>query len=508
MTKKLWIALAALVLAAGIAFAILYCDHVWMDATCTAPETCEKCGKTQGEVLPHNYLDATCTAPETCKDCGATRGEILPHTWMDATCVAPQTCRDCDTTQGEALGHNWLDATCTESQTCTVCGETQGDPLDHSWLDATCTEPETCERCGETQSEKLGHKWKKATCTDPKTCKRCGKTKGSKLGHKWQDATCTEPMTCKRCDKTKGDPLGHDWLAANCARPESCSRCDATQGEKTNDHRWKNATCTSPKTCSVCGKTSGSALGHSWKAATCEKAKTCSTCGATSGSPLGHNFKENKDGKKVCSVCNQSVKIKYVAITFDDGPSGDITKRLLNGLKARGAKATFFICGYRIKYYKDLPQMILDGGHEIGLHTDNHATLTKLDAAGIRKELQNVLNMMPNGYRVTLMRPPGGAFNNTVKSVCKDMGLSVIMWNVDPRDWATSSASAVTSYIVSHASHGSIILLHDLKSSSVTGALNAIDILQDQGYVFVTVSELAEIMGKTIKPGEVYYSMK
>ena len=482
MKKKLWIALAALLLAAGIAFAILYCDHVWLDATCTSPSTCEKCGKTQGEVLPHIYLDATCTDPETCKDCGAT--------------------------QGQALGHTWLDATCTESQTCSVCGETQGEPLGHNWLGATCTETDICDRCGETQGEPLGHNWLEATCNDPETCERCGETQGEKLKHKWKKATCLDPKICKLCGATKGDAKGHDWLSATCTDPETCSRCGETQGEKTNDHSWKNATCTKAKTCSVCGKTSGSALGHTWKAATCTKAKTCKTCGATSGSPLGHKFKESKDGKKVCSVCNESVKLKYVAITFDDGPSGDITKRLLSGLKSRGAKATFFICGYRIKSYKDLPQKILDGGHEIGLHTDNHATLTKLDAAGIRKELQKVLDMIPNGYNVTLMRPPGGAFNNTVKKVCKDMGLSVIMWNVDPRDWATSSASAVTSYIVNHASHGSIILLHDLKSSSVTGALNAIDILQEQGYVFVTVSELAEIMGKTIKPGEVYYSMK
>ena len=482
MRKKLWIVLAALVILAGAAFAILYCDHQWQDATCTAPQTCAKCGKTQGEMIPHDYAPADCVHPETCRSCGKTQGEALGHKWKDATCTEPETCEVCGEIRGEALGHKWKDATCTEPETCEVCGETQGEALEHQWTDATCTDPKTCGRCGETEGEKLGHKWKKATCTDPKTCKRCG--------------------------KTKGEALGHDWKEATCADPETCDRCGQTQGEATGNHNWKEATCTKAKHCATCGKTSGKALGHKWKAATCTTAKKCKTCGETSGSALGHEFGESKDGKKVCNVCHKEVKTKYVAITFDDGPSGEITKTLLKGLDKRGAKATFFICGYRIRSYKTLPQLILDYGHEIGLHTDNHATLTATNAKGIRKELEGMMSLLPEDYEVTLMRPPGGAYNNTVKKVCDDLGLSIIMWSVDPKDWATNSVSTITDRIVSSAKDGSIILMHDLKSSSVQAALDAIDILQAQGYEFVTVSELAEIMGYDLNPGEVYYSLK
>ena len=458
MKKKIWIAVGAVLLAAAAVTAgvLLYCDHQWQAATCTQPRTCTQCGKTQGQALGHQWQAATCTEPEVCSVCGQT--------------------------QGESVGHNWQAATCTAPETCSVCGQTRGEALAHSWQAATCAAPETCSLCGQTQGEALPHNWQEATCTLPKTCSLCAATEGTVLEHSWQAATCLAPATCGGCGLTQGE-LG--------------------------DHSWKAVTCTDPRTCAVCGLTDGSALGHIWVDATCTTAKRCTRCGGTSGSSLGHDFAPSVDGvTKKCNTCGENVTIKYVAITFDDGPSGKITQRLLEGLQERGAKATFFLCGYRIKTYKTLPQTILDYGHEIGIHTDNHATLTKLDADGIREELQNVIPMLPEGYNVTLMRPPGGGYNSRVKDVCREMGLSVVMWSVDPRDWETSDVSTVVSRVVSGASEGSIILMHDLKSSSVTAALEAIDKLQAQGYEFVTVSQLAAIKGKTLEAGEVYYSMK
>ena len=458
MRKKIWIIVGAvLAVAVGVTAALLlYCDHQWQAATCTQPSTCSECGKTQGAPLGHSWRGAACTVPETCSACGETRGE--------------------------ALGHSWQAATCTVPETCSVCGETRGEALDHDWQAATCTAPESCSRCDATQGEALGHTWQDATCTAPRTCSVCAATEGEVLPHSWQDATCLAPQTCSVCGLTQGE-LG--------------------------DHSWNGVTCTAPRTCGICGLTDGSALGHVWVDATCTSAKRCTRCGGTSGSPLGHDFAESTDGvTKHCNRCGENVTIKYVAITFDDGPSGKITQNLLTGLEERGVKATFFLCGYRIKTYKTLPQTILDYGHEIGLHTNNHATLTKLDAAGIREELEGMMPMLPEGYKVTLMRPPGGAFNSRVKEVCKDMGLSVVMWSVDPKDWATSDVSTVTDRVVSGASDGSIILMHDLKSSSVNAALKAIEQLQVQGYEFVTVSQLAAIKGKTLEAGEVYYSVK
>lgn len=187
----------------------VFCDHVWLDATCTEPQICEKCGNEQGEPLGNQWERATCIAPETCKVCGETQGEINPnvHFWINATCTEPKTCKWCGKTEGEPAEHQWAEATCTEPKTCTVCGATSGKALGHKWKGATCTEPKTCNVCGETEGKAKGHQWKEATCQKPKTCSVCGETTGQKEDHQWVDATYASPETCKVCGETNGDPL-------------------------------------------------------------------------------------------------------------------------------------------------------------------------------------------------------------------------------------------------------------------------------------------------------------
>lgn len=78
-------------------------EHVWKEATCTEPATCEECGETQGEPLGHEWEDATCKTPKTCSVCGATEGEKLGHDWIPATHESPKTCARCGKTSGEPL---------------------------------------------------------------------------------------------------------------------------------------------------------------------------------------------------------------------------------------------------------------------------------------------------------------------------------------------------------------------------------------------------------------------
>lgn len=104
------------------------------------------------------------------------------HSWRPATCTEPETCSVCGKTQGAALGHRWAAADCTEPKTCLRCGETDGAALGHDWTAATCTEPEICSRCGETGGAAKGHAWEKATYDAPKTCAVCGVTSGKPLG--------------------------------------------------------------------------------------------------------------------------------------------------------------------------------------------------------------------------------------------------------------------------------------------------------------------------------------
>ena len=157
------------------------CRHEWLAATCSAPQTCQLCGETEGEALPHTWQEATCAAAKTCTVCAATEGEALPHTWQEASCTVAKTCSVCQTTEGEALGHTWQEATCTTVKTCTVCQATEGEPLGHTWQEATCSAPKTCSVCKATEGETADHKWQAATTDAPKTCSVCKKTEGSKL---------------------------------------------------------------------------------------------------------------------------------------------------------------------------------------------------------------------------------------------------------------------------------------------------------------------------------------
>ena len=258
--------------------------------------------------------------------------------------------------------------------------------------------------------------------------------------------------------------------------------------------------------CRYCFDIQGEPLGHDWQSATCLAPEKCSRCIATRGHRALHTLGDSTDGKtKSCTVCDKQFDIKYVALTFDDGPSGDNTQNLLDGLKERNAKATFFLCGYQISYHPGFPEKIAEQGHEIGLHTENHTFLSNVSSDEVRREISKELDRMPN-IPIRLLRPPGGHYNGTVESICGSYGLSIIMWSLDTMDWDHDDASEIVPNIL-QARAGDIILMHDLKSSSVEAALEAIDIMQAEGYEFVTVSELSEIKDCPLYGGSVYYSM-
>lgn len=195
---------------------------------------------------------------------------------------------------------------------------------------------------------------------------------------------------------------------------------------------------------------------------------------------------------------------KYVALTFDDGPSGRFTTRLLEGLAERNVHATFFLCGYRLEDYGDLALEIRHQGHEIGLHGYSHDSMAQMSAAKLSQELQDTLTLLPEGCVVNVMRPPGGQANQRVADTAKELNLSIISWSVDPKDWATNDTSLIYRRLVEQTGDGDVILLHDMSDSSVDAALELVDKLTEQGYKFLTVSQLAMLRLRQLKPGESY----
>ena len=209
----------------------------------------------------------------------------------------------------------------------------------------------------------------------------------------------------------------------------------------------------------------------------------------------------------------------YVALTFDDGPTGSkdgypdgMTATLLDGLKERGAHATFFMCGYRLKDFHSHCARYLAEGHELGNHTMNHPMqmLPAMSEEEIREEVESNSQLIEQycGERPTVMRPVGGAYDDKVKAVMKELGLPIINWDVDTLDWKTKTDPvSVKNNIINQVEDGSVVLMHDLYSGTIEGVLAAIDELQsrtDKTYAFVTVSELAAVKGISLEPGQVY----
>lgn len=201
----------------------------------------------------------------------------------------------------------------------------------------------------------------------------------------------------------------------------------------------------------------------------------------------------------------------YIALTFDDGPTGGssgLTVKLLDALKEHNAHATFFMCGYRIKDFHTHMDRYLGEGHEVGNHTMNHPmkSLKGQSSSFVHEEVDSNTDLIESyvGQKPTVMRPVGGAYDDNVKECMKESGLPIINWSLDTLDWKKRNADSVYQNIVDNAQDGDIVLMHDLYTSTVDGVIRAMDTLADRGFAFVTVSELAAIKGVTLEPGEVY----
>lgn len=195
---------------------------------------------------------------------------------------------------------------------------------------------------------------------------------------------------------------------------------------------------------------------------------------------------------------------KYVALTFDDGPSGKFTRRLLDGLEERNVKATFLLCGYRLKEYPREAERIFREGHEIGLHGYSHDDMGKMTYKKAKEEIDRTKALLPQGCKPVFLRPPGGSRGSALEQATKDADLAILNWSVDPRDWANHDAQAVETFVTGNVRDGDVILLHDMCDCSVDAALGIVDRLQEQGFCFVTASQLACIRGINPQPGKVY----
>jgi len=205
---------------------------------------------------------------------------------------------------------------------------------------------------------------------------------------------------------------------------------------------------------------------------------------------------------------------KLVALTFDDGP-GPYTARLLDAMKERGVRATFFVLGSRVEKYKSLIKRMEAEGHVVANHSQNHNNLRTLSQRGGIASVKNEMNACAHklnsilGHYPTMMRCPGGNYNTVVKAYAREAGVSIIQWDVDTRDWESRNVKSILNKTFSgsyRVQDGSIVLMHDIYSTTVDAAIQMMDRLAREGYTMVTVPELLTLRKGGAVAGEVYNS--
>ena len=178
-----------------------------------------------------------------------------------------------------------------------------------------------------------------------------------------------------------------------------------------------------------------------------------------------------------------------IAITFDDGPHPYYTEQLLDGLKERGAKASFFVMGKQAEEYPELVLRMYEEGHLVGNHTYSHVQLGENNREAFKAELIKTNELLSGitGEEPQYVRPPYGSWD---KSFETELMMIPVLWTIDPMDWCSSDVNGIVSKVTKKAQENAVILMHDEYKSTVTAALEIVDILQKQGYEFVTVDEI------------------
>ena len=206
-------------------------------------------------------------------------------------------------------------------------------------------------------------------------------------------------------------------------------------------------------------------------------------------STSGRAIAENIAGPGMLRLVEQAMEHPKAALTFDDGPDARYTGALLDGLRARKIKASFFLLGEKIEQNPDLVKRMQEEGHLVGNHTYHHVQLDKLSDAKAREEILKTNNLIyeTTGSYPQYMRPPFGAWKKNLE-LCVEM--MPVFWTIDTLDWKVQNTEQIIKTVEEKVKDGSIILMHDEYKTTVEAALKVADSLKEKGYELVTVDEL------------------
>lgn len=200
---------------------------------------------------------------------------------------------------------------------------------------------------------------------------------------------------------------------------------------------------------------------------------------------------------------NYSADKKTVALTFDDGPSSKYNAQFLDVLARNKAHATFFMVGTMMNNCQKCVLDTYNSGNEVGSHTYNHMNIKKNNALDVNDNLKQVDDLF---YKITndhikYVRPPYGSYS---KENLENINNPLILWNIDTEDWSHHDVDYIVNSVMENVQDGSIILMHELYETSLQALEVLLPRLYVEGYQVVSVSELANMKGKTLESGHAY----
>lgn len=222
--------------------------------------------------------------------------------------------------------------------------------------------------------------------------------------------------------------------------------------------------------------------------------------GKESGIEVDKGLTEQPVEMIVESVTPRPTGRKVIALTFDDGPS-QYSAPVLDVLKEKKVKATFFDLGEQSLAWPDAEKRMVAEGHQVASHSNTHPNMPDLDADALRAEITDGFANLKaaSGVETTVFRSPYGAFGVKQWEAAGDLIGMNVLWDIDTQDWSMPGANAIHDAVMKDAHNGAIVLMHDGggdRSQTVEALPRIIDDLRKQGYEFVTVDQLIKLSGK------------
>jgi len=237
--------------------------------------------------------------------------------------------------------------------------------------------------------------------------------------------------------------------------------------------------------------------------------KTAETANSSNGSnqKLSWYYKPNSEHKlpevdpKGKALLNRykglyhgNVNEKTIYLTFDEGYENGYTPKILDALKESNVKAAFFITGDYIRRHPDLVERMVNEGHIVGNHTDNHPSLPEVNDTTLRKEI-NVLSESfekLTGQKMTYLRPPKGEYSERTLKITREMGYTNVFWSVALVDWRPDAGTPEQNKVkvMERLHNGAIVLLHAVNKANAEMLTDLIRECRQQGYQFKRLNEI------------------